>query len=107
VQASSLHFSADVGPFARRRQEEVKRALSDHAVEVVVHPGLFAVDALGPIRMGAGRPYTVFTPFYKKWLSQPRREVLGASRVLAAPGNDVPTGDLPTLRDRQICWRDF
>ncbi len=99
VQASSLHLSADVGPFARRRQEEVKRALTDHDVEVLAHPGLFAVDALGPIRTGAGRPYTVFTPFYKNWLSQPRREVLGAPRVLPAPGDDVATGELPTLGD--------
>ena len=97
VQASSLHLSADVGPFARRRQQEVTRALAEHDVEVVAHPGLFAVDRLGPIRTGAGGPYTVFTPFYKNWLSQPRRDVLGAPRVLPVPGDDVAAGELPTL----------
>jgi deoxyribodipyrimidine photo-lyase len=62
VHADSCHFSADVGPFARRRQQEVKRALQERHVKVVAHPGLFAVDRLEPIRTRAGDPYTVFTP---------------------------------------------
>jgi deoxyribodipyrimidine photo-lyase len=97
VQASSLHFSADVGPFARRRQQEVKRALVQRDVAVVAHPGLFAVDGLTAIRTRAGDPYTVFTPFYKNWLTQPRREVLGAPRSLPEPAARTATGMLPTL----------
>jgi deoxyribodipyrimidine photo-lyase len=98
VHADSFHFSADVGPFARRRQQEVKRALQERHVRVVAHPGLFAVDRLEPIRTRAGDPYTVFTPFYKNWLTQPRREVLGAPRSLPAPGTRTAAGPLPTLR---------
>jgi deoxyribodipyrimidine photo-lyase len=98
VHASSLHFSADVGPFARRRQQEVKRVLEERHVKIVAHPGLFAVDGLEPIRTRAGDPYTVFTPFYKNWLSQPRREVVGAPRSLPAPGTRTAAGTLPTLR---------
>jgi deoxyribodipyrimidine photo-lyase len=95
--ASSLHFTADVGPFARRRQRQVTRALRDEGVEVVHHPGLFAVDALESIRTGAGRPYTVFTPFYKTWLDQPRRPVMGAPRQLPPTGRKAAAGSLPTL----------
>jgi deoxyribodipyrimidine photo-lyase len=97
VHATSLHFSADVGPFARRRQQEVKRALEERDVKVFAHPGLFAVDGLEPIRTRAGDPYTVFTPFYKNWLTQPRREVLGAPRSLPAPGTRTAAGPRPTL----------
>ncbi len=95
--ATSLHLSADVGPFARRRQREVKRALEAAGVEVVAHPGLFAVDGLEPIRTGAGGPYTVFTPFYNAWLAQPRREVLDAPGALPEPGDGAAAGRLPTL----------
>ncbi len=97
--AEVVHTSADVSPFARRRQLAVKRALEEVEVELVAHPGLFAVDALEPVRTGAGRPYTVFTPFYKNWLGQPRREVTGAPRSLPEPGRDAAAGSLPTLAD--------
>ena len=90
-------MSADVGPFARRRDTAVKQALAEADVEFVAHPGLFAIDALEPLRTGSGRPYTVFTPFYKKWLDQPRREVTGAPRTLPATGRAVAAGGLPTL----------
>jgi deoxyribodipyrimidine photo-lyase len=97
VHATSLHFSADVGPFARRRQQEVKRGLQERDVQVVAHPGLFTVDGLEPIRTRGGGPYTVFTPFYKNWLTQPRREVLGAPRSLPGPATGTAAGTLPTL----------
>ena len=97
--ASTVHVSADAGPFARRRQGSVKQALSEIDVELVAHPGLFALDALAPVRTGTGRPYTVFTPFYKNWLRQPRREVTGAPRTLPDPGRGARAGSLPTLGD--------
>ncbi|MFZ0040497.1 MAG: deoxyribodipyrimidine photo-lyase [Solirubrobacteraceae bacterium] len=97
VQADTLHFSADVGPFARTRQEQVRRAMHQIGVDVHAHPGLFAVDALEPIRTRAGDPYTVFTPFHRSWLGQPRRELLGLPRRIATPEAKVRFGRLPSL----------
>ncbi len=96
--AGQVHVSADVGPFARRRQREVHDALGD-AVALCVHPGLFAVDRLDAIRSQAGRPYTVFTPFHRSWASHPRREVLGAPGRLPPPPPQVAAGALPTLSE--------
>jgi deoxyribodipyrimidine photo-lyase len=96
--AREVHLSADVGPFARRRQREVHRALGDTAA-LCVHPGLFAVDRLDAIRSQAGSPYTVFTPFHRSWASQPRRDVLAAPRRLPPPPPQVAAGALPTLGD--------
>ena len=97
VHATALHFTADVGPFARRRQREVKQALEERGVKVVAHPGLFVIDRLEPVRTRTGDPYTVFTPFYKNWLTQPRREVVDAPHSLPAAGTGTG-GTLPTLR---------
>src|SRR5579875_1217402 len=80
--AEAVHVSADVSPFARRRDAAVRRALREHDVEFVTHPGMFALDALEPVRTGQGKPYTVFTPFYRTWLREPRRAVTGAPRTL-------------------------
>ena len=95
--ADEVHVSRDAGPFSRRRHEAVRRALSDSGVTLVSHPGLFAIDALEPVRTGSGRPYTVFTPFWRTWSEQPRREVIGAPRSIAAPDRRVAAGTLPTL----------
>jgi deoxyribodipyrimidine photo-lyase len=95
--AGSVHFSADVSPFARKRQEAVGRALSDDGIATEPHPGLFAVDRLCDIATGSGGPYTVFTPFHNNWERQPRRAVLGAPRRLPDPGRQAAAGELPTL----------
>ncbi|HEY3771928.1 MAG TPA: deoxyribodipyrimidine photo-lyase [Solirubrobacteraceae bacterium] len=95
--AESVHVSADVSPFARRRDVAVRRALGEHGVEFVAHPGMFALDALEPVRTGQGKPYTVFTPFYKSWLGRARRETIGAPRTLPATGRKAAGGSLPTL----------
>jgi len=105
LEADAVHFSADVGPFARRRQLAVQRTLAEDGVDAVAHPGLFAVDHLEPIRGGAGDPYTVFTPFYRRWMQEPRRGVLGAPRRLpdleatGATGAKTHPGALPQLSD--------
>jgi deoxyribodipyrimidine photo-lyase len=97
--AQTVHFSADVGPFARARQREVGRALGEAGIDAVGHPGLFVADHLEPIRTGTGGPYTVFTPFYRNWLGQPRRDVLAAPRSLGGLCSEVDPGELPQLRE--------
>jgi deoxyribodipyrimidine photo-lyase len=97
VHATEVHVSTDVGPFARRRQREVKQAIGELGAELIAHPGLFCVDALRDIRTGAGDPYTVFTPFHRNWLTQPRRDVLRRPATLPPPGASRGFGRLPTL----------
>jgi deoxyribodipyrimidine photo-lyase len=94
-----VHFSADVSPFARRRQREVVAALRDAEVQAIAHPGLFAVDALEPIRTQTGEPYTVFSPFYRNWIAQPRRPVFSAPDSFTPLQEKVAVGSLPALSD--------
>ena len=96
--ASALHCSADVSPFARRRQEQVRTALGSD-VTFHAHPGLFVVDRLDAIRTRSGDPYTVFTPFARNWAGRRRRDVLGAPRSLPRPPSWPAGGRLPTLGD--------
>ncbi len=81
--AREVHASADVSAYARRSEERVRRALRAEGVDLVLHPGLFVVDDPAAIQSGAGRPYTVFTPYYRSWLKASRRSVLPTPRALA------------------------
>ena len=96
--ASEVHFSRDVTPYARQRGEAVRDAFEAAGVSQVPHPGLTVIDDAGAVRTGAGGPYTVFSPFYRKWEAAPRREPLDA------PGNvpgllDIASEPLPSLAD--------
>jgi deoxyribodipyrimidine photo-lyase len=97
VSAQSVHVSADVGPFARRRDEGVGRALAATGVELCSHPGLFTAADPGAIRSAGGHPYTVFSPYHRAWLWAPRRDVLSAPRSLPPVPRSVPRGKLPRL----------
>jgi deoxyribodipyrimidine photo-lyase len=87
VGATTIHATADTGPFAARRDARV--------ADLVLHPGLGAVDE--PLLTKAGKPYTVFTPFHRVWLAAGRREVLRAPRQLPTLPSKLRKGRLPSL----------
>ncbi len=97
LQASSVFWTEDVGPFARRRDRRVRNELEHAGVEARELPGLFAVERPDGLHAGSGEPYKVFTAFHRAWLKCPRREVLPAPRLLPAPPAGAPAGELPTL----------
>jgi len=70
--------------------------MEEHGIAVTAHPGMFCVDSLREIRTGAGDPYTVFTPFHRNWLRQPRRRVLRMPATLPPPGARRGFGSLPS-----------
>ena len=99
VGATAVHCSADSSPFARGRASRVRAALETVDATLAEHPGLHAVDDLDGIRTGAGTPYTVFSPFHRRWLQEPRRAVHRAPRELPALPSKVARGRVPGLED--------
>jgi deoxyribodipyrimidine photo-lyase len=97
VGADRVHFASDVSPYAMRRDERVAEALARAGVEVRRTAGNFVAD-VGRVRTKDGRPFTVFSPFWRAWEQAERREVHGAPRALSFPG-DVRVGAIPKLAD--------
>jgi deoxyribodipyrimidine photo-lyase len=95
--AGALHFASDVSPYATGRDRRVEAAMAAEGVEVVRHPGHFVAD-VGRPRTRDGRPYTVFSPFWRTWRELPRREVHGAPRKLAMPSG-IAAGAIPGPAD--------
>ena len=65
--ASEIHLSRDPGPYEAIRGRRVRAALDQAGVTGHAHPGVSVVDDVRAIQTGQGRPYTVFTPFYRNW----------------------------------------
>jgi deoxyribodipyrimidine photo-lyase len=98
VGATELHFTLDVSPFARERGKRVSEAMRQVGVSMHGHPGLSTIDEAGSPRTQSGKPYTVFTPFYRSWLGEERREVLGMPRRMPSLPSKLAKGRLPSLR---------
>ncbi|HET8822422.1 MAG TPA: deoxyribodipyrimidine photo-lyase [Thermoleophilaceae bacterium] len=99
ANATEMHFSSDSGPFARKRIRRVVGVMREAGVDCFAQPGLHAVDDIGGLRTQAGKPYTVFSPFHRRWLAAPRREPLGRPRSLGSLPSGVSKGRLPSLSD--------
>lgn len=65
--ASSVHISADTGPYGRRRDAEVEAALKQAGIALVRTGCAYAVPP-GAVRTKQGTPYSVFTPFSRAWI---------------------------------------
>ena len=74
VQASSVHISADYAPYGQKRDERVEAALKCP----LVRTGSPYAVAPGRILNQQGRPYQVFTPYYKAWLAHGWRQPAAA-----------------------------
>jgi deoxyribodipyrimidine photo-lyase len=96
--ASAIHLTADVSPFARRRDRQLAAGCHGAGVDLVSHPGSTAIDVTG-LLTEKGRPYTIFSPFHRAWLGAERRDVVGAPRKLPRLPESVRTGRIPGLLD--------
>jgi deoxyribodipyrimidine photo-lyase len=94
--ADAIFTERDYWPYAQRRDARVARDLPLHlAAGLTVHP-------LEAVLKADGTPYTVFTPFSRKWQALPPPRL---SAILPAPGristppemHSLPIPEEPTL----------
>jgi deoxyribodipyrimidine photo-lyase len=119
VEASSVHVAADFAPYGRGRDERVAAALPD-GVELVRTGSPYAV-APGRVRKDDGRPFRVYTPFYRAWRRHGWRGpadsagagvrwLTGADSTGVPADPDIPAGlDLPEAGEAAALdrWAEF
>jgi deoxyribodipyrimidine photo-lyase len=88
--AEVIHIAADVSGFAQRRLEDLRRAAT---IPVIVHDSVTVIRP-GKIHPVDGDIYRVFTPYYRRWLSAPRRAMAAAPHAMVDHGivGDEPPG---------------
>jgi deoxyribodipyrimidine photo-lyase len=94
--ATAVHYTGDATPFATQRDHGVDVALEREGVRAVAHPGMFVIDDVIDPRTGAGRPYSVFSPFHRAWRELPRREVLAPPAQVTLP-DGIDAGVIPDV----------
>ena len=90
--ASLVAWNRDYGPYAKRRDRAVRRALERDGVGVREYKDRVVFEG-EEIRTGKGEAYSVYTPYRRVWWR----------RYLAEPPPDVPAhGRLPPLPDAEL-----
>ncbi len=95
-KASRIYAERDTSPYARRRDGAVSAGLPLELVDgLTIHPPDIILKA-------DGSPYTVFTPFKRRWLALPRpgpESVLPARGLIPTPAGirTLPIPDRPLL----------
>jgi deoxyribodipyrimidine photo-lyase len=93
--AEAVFVGEDVSEYAQERERRLRTALAGARIGVEVFPGVTVVPP-GDLAPAGGDHFRVFTPYWRRWREQPRREVLPApARIERADGVEV--GSRPEL----------
>ena len=92
VGASAVHLSEDVSAFAQQRARRLADALARERIALHLHPGVTIVPP-GDLAPADRDHFLVFTPFWRRWSSAPRRLVLPPPGRISLPeGLSPPAG---------------
>ncbi len=96
IGAQSVHLSSDHGPYGRTRDAAVASALGDVRLEATGSP--YAITP-GTLTKTDGKPYQVYTPFFRAW--QDRGVRAPATTPCSVPWSDggISTDSIPVDPD--------
>jgi deoxyribodipyrimidine photo-lyase len=95
--ADTVHLSKDYSRYAVRRESRLRNALGSR--ELNTHHGLVVVPP-GDIATGSGEPFSVFTPYHRRWAQHAMRAMVPTPRKISLPAK-IRHGKLPIKTD--IC----
>ena len=99
--ASLVTWNRDYGPYAKRRDGAVRRALEREGIEVRTFKDRVVFDE-DEIRTGKGEPYSVYTPYRRAWWRRYREAPPGEERVPARLPPSVPPGRLDEFAEERL-----
>ena len=71
--ASAVYANAEIGPYPERRDREAGDAIAAAGARLRLFPDALLVEP-DALTTAAGDPYTVYTPFSRKWRSAEKRD---------------------------------
>ena len=98
VGARAVYFHGDVSPFATGRDRRAVAAFEAAGLGPRPMPGAFVADDPAAPRTADGRPFTVFSPYWRRWKELELRTVHDAPGAVPIPPGLEP-GTIPAVED--------
>ncbi len=98
--AGAVYANHEIGPYPERRDRKAQAAVERAGGTLRLFSDALLVEP-DAVATGAGDPYTVYTPFSKKWRSVEKRSPGPDPRSLSTP--NLPGAPI----DRVRAWRDL
>ncbi len=97
--ATAVYANAEIGPYPERRDAAAFAAVEEAGGRLRLFPDALLVEP-DAIATDAGDPYTVYTPFSRKWAAAEKRDPVGAPAALETPAlASVPLGRIRAWKD--------
>lgn len=93
TNAHAITFNRDVTPYAYKRDTAILKALPAHSFDDVL------MHAPRELLKDDGKPYTVYTPFRKRWESLPKADAMPLERPNFHTLDGIDAPPMPTLSD--------
>jgi len=109
--AVAVYWNRDVEPYSRQRDQAVADVLKEKGIEMRTTFWDQLLQEPGEVLTGGGTPYTVYTPFWRKWVQLPKAEPVptpqglqGLTDTQQQAGAQVGAMALPSLQDLGFEW---
>jgi deoxyribodipyrimidine photo-lyase len=100
VGASAVYANFEIGPYPESRDREVRDALEEAGTKFVLFPDALLIEP-DAIATDSGAPYTVYSPYARKWFAAEKKPPLPEAAQRECP----PVPGVPL--DRVAAWRNL
>jgi deoxyribodipyrimidine photo-lyase len=102
--ASAVYANREIGPYPERRDREVAAALAAMGASLRLFHDELLVEP-EELRTSTGGPYTVYTPYARRWTAQPKRAPQQTPAALRASLRPTELRSVPLARVE--AWREL
>ncbi|MBW4505502.1 MAG: deoxyribodipyrimidine photo-lyase [Scytonematopsis contorta HA4267-MV1] len=96
LNAQAVFWNWDVEPYSQIRDRNLIEALKEKGIGFLEKNWDQILHSPDEIRSGSNSPYTVYTPFWKNWISRPKMKPV-ETRFIASPSTKSPSASLQNL----------
>ena len=110
LNAKAVFWNWDVEPYAKERDRNILVALKEKGISTQNFWDQL-LHSPEEIRSGSGQPYTIYTPFWKNWISKAKatpvpglQNAIGLTDTEKEAARQAGVVELPTAKDLGFIW---
>jgi deoxyribodipyrimidine photo-lyase len=111
LSATGVFWNWDVEPYSQERDRTIINTLKEKSIQFLSQNWDQILHSPEEIRSGSNQPYTVYTPFWKNWISKPKSEPVetlenaqGLTETEQEIAKQAGVEALPSAKDLGFIW---